>query len=207
MPSNLKAGWWCGCPQNWPITMSDIIIAFPTIHQRSIHMFKPLYHMPNKVPAHIFRAYDIRGIVGEEWDEHLAYALGRAFATEVLHQRETSVLIGRDGRHSSCLLAQALIQGVLDTGCDLIDLGRLPTPLLYFATHECDIKSGLMVTGSHNPANYNGIKMQIAGEMLDPEAILSVTTTGTRSRLFSCFKAGTLHTAGDQNRLSRANHK
>ncbi len=118
------------------------------------------------VDKSVFRAYDIRGIVGIQLDEDAFYSIGKAIAYKLYDLGRTSVLLARDGRLSSASLAMALKQGVLDSGIDVIDLGAVPTPVMYYATHETGVDSGLMVTGSHNPANYNGIKIVMAGTTL-----------------------------------------
>ena len=109
--------------------------------------------------ADIFRAYDIRGIVGQGLDEKGVEWIGRAIAAEALSVGESTILLGRDARLSSPSLAAALRKGLLASGCDVIDLGVVPTPLLYFATHTLATGSGVMLTGSHNPRDYNGIKI------------------------------------------------
>lgn len=114
----------------------------------------------------VFRAYDIRGIVPTELDEDAFYTIGRAVASRLYELNKKSILIARDGRLSSASLAVALKQGLLDSGIDVIDLGAVATPVMYYATHETGVDSGLMVTGSHNPADYNGIKMVLAGKTL-----------------------------------------
>lgn len=114
----------------------------------------------------IFRAYDIRGIVTENLTEDVVYWIGRAFAAEALAEDETSAAVGRDGRHSSQALRNALVKGLLEGGLDVIDVGQVPTPLLYFATQSRGTGTGIMITGSHNPPEYNGLKMMIAGETL-----------------------------------------
>ncbi len=118
------------------------------------------------VDKSVFRAYDIRGIVGMQLDEDAFYSIGKAIAYRLKALKRTSVLLARDGRLSSASLAMALKQGVLDSGIDVIDLGAVPTPVMYYATCETGVDSGLMVTGSHNPANYNGIKIVLAGKTL-----------------------------------------
>ena len=115
-------------------------------------------------PEHIFRAYDIRGIAGSELSEAFARQLGRAISAEYPGARE--IAIGRDGRHSSDALASALIEGLSDAGITVHDVGQVPTPVLYFATHELGHGSGVMVTGSHNPPEYNGFKMVLQGHTL-----------------------------------------
>lgn len=119
----------------------------------------------------VFRAYDIRGIVGIQLDEDAFYSIGKAIAYRLNALGRTSVLLARDGRLSSASLAMALKQGVLDSGLDVIDLGAVATPVMYYATCETAVDSGLMVTGSHNPANYNGIKIVMAGKTLVEEDI------------------------------------
>jgi phosphomannomutase/phosphoglucomutase len=119
----------------------------------------------------IFRAYDIRGIVGETLTSEGVEVIGRAIGSEALERGVDSLCIGYDGRHSSPVLADALARGVMATGCNVIHVGAVPTPVLYFATHELQTGSGVMVTGSHNPANYNGLKIMLGGETLSGEAI------------------------------------
>lgn len=123
------------------------------------------------LPANIFRAYDIRGIAGRDLTPDNIYLIGRAIgrlATEHGHQE---LLFGADGRLSSPSLASALKNGILDAGCNILDLGIIPTPLLYFATHTTRCNSGVMLTASHNPADYNGVKMVRERSCLTPEEI------------------------------------
>ena len=119
-----------------------------------------------KLSPDIFRAYDIRGITTKNLTEDVVYWIGRAFATEAMSLDRDRVVVGRDGRHSSAPLRDALAKGLNEGGCDVIDIGEVPTPLLYFATHALDTGTGIMITGSHNPPDYNGLKMMIAGETL-----------------------------------------
>ncbi len=128
------------------------------------------------VPSSIFRAYDIRGIVGQTLTTDTAYWIGRAVGSESIANGEPGVIVGRDGRLSGPDMAQALIQGLLDCGCSVTDLGMVPTPVLYFATHVLEARSGVMVTGSHNPPDYNGFKIVIAGETLANERITALHT-------------------------------
>ena len=123
------------------------------------------------MPPSIFRAYDIRGVVGETLTPELVTVIGQAIGSEAIARQSTTLCIGYDGRHSSPELADALARGIVSTGCDVIELGAVPTPVLYFATHHLQTGSGVMVTGSHNPANYNGLKMMLAGETLSGETI------------------------------------
>lgn len=126
------------------------------------------------ISPHIFRAYDIRGRVPSELNEASLLAIGQALGTLSLRQGERSVLIGRDGRLSGPSLSKALAHGVMVSGCDVMDVGIVPTPLLYFATKTTGITSGLMLTGSHNPADYNGVKCVIAGRTLFGDEIMAL---------------------------------
>jgi phosphomannomutase/phosphoglucomutase len=119
----------------------------------------------------IFRAYDIRGIVDRTLDAGVVEQIGRAIGSEALQCGRNTVVVGRDGRLSGPKLTAALIDGITATGCDVRDIGRVPTPVLYFATHHLDTRSGVVVTGSHNPPDYNGMKIVIDGETLAGEAI------------------------------------
>lgn len=130
---------------------------------------------PN-VPNEIFRAYDIRGIVGQTLTTDTAYWIGRAVGSDSIANGEFNVVVGRDGRLSGPDMLHALIQGLLDCGCNVTDIGMVPTPVLYFATHTLEARSGVMVTGSHNPPDYNGFKIVIAGETLASERITALHT-------------------------------
>lgn len=119
-----------------------------------------------EVPQSIFRAYDIRGIVGETLTPEIVLQIGLAIGSEAAKRGQASVCVGYDGRLSSPELAEALINGLVKTGREVINVGQVPTPVLYFATHHLNTGSGVMITGSHNPANYNGFKMMLGGETL-----------------------------------------
>jgi phosphomannomutase / phosphoglucomutase len=121
----------------------------------------------------IFKAYDIRGIVGKTLDANVARQIGHAFGLAALAKDQRKVVIGRDGRLSGPELAAALAQGLQSAGVDVIDLGVVATPMVYFGTQVLGAPSGIMVTGSHNPPDYNGFKMVLAGE-----AIYGDTITG-----------------------------
>jgi len=117
----------------------------------------------------IFKAYDIRGIVGKNVDENFAEHLGRAFGSVAMSAGEKAVAVGRDGRVSGPRLAAALIRGLKSTGLDVVDIGMCTTPMLYYvaatrARHGCT--SGIQVTGSHNPKDYNGFKMVMSGRAI-----------------------------------------
>jgi phosphomannomutase / phosphoglucomutase len=119
----------------------------------------------------IFKAYDIRGIVGTTLDAGIAHQIGQAFGSAVRAKGEQNVVIGRDGRLSGPELSAALAAGLQASGVNVIDLGVVATPLLYFGTYVLDAQSGIMVTGSHNPPDYNGFKMVLAGEAIYGDAI------------------------------------
>ena len=119
----------------------------------------------------IFRAYDIRGVVENALTPDAVRQIGQAFATEALSQNQKTVVIGRDGRLSSPELSQCLSEGLRAGGCDVIDVGMVPTPVLYYATHKLKTGTGIMVTGSHNPPQYNGLKMLIDGNTLYGDGI------------------------------------
>jgi phosphomannomutase len=127
-----------------------------------------------RIDPSIFKAYDIRGIVGRNVDEAFAEHLGRAFGSEARAAGEKAVAVGRDGRLSGPSLAAALVRGLQSTGLDVVDLGPVTTPMLYYvaatrASHGC--RSGIQVTGSHNPKDYNGFKMVMAGRAIYGEDI------------------------------------
>lgn len=126
----------------------------------------------SKVPANIFRSYDIRGVVGKDLTPGLAEMIGQAIGSQALDEGEHSILVGRDGRTHSDHLTDRLIQGILSTGCGVVDLKLIPTPVLYYATfHFDDVRSGVMVTASHNPAEYNGFKVVMNNQALADEGI------------------------------------
>lgn len=127
-----------------------------------------------QVTASAFKAYDIRGIVGQALDEQFAEHLGRAFGSEAVALGEKVVAVGRDGRVSGPTLSAALMRGLAATGLDVIDLGAVTTPMLYYvaATRgEIGCRSGIQVTGSHNPKDYNGFKMVLGGVAIHGESI------------------------------------
>jgi len=111
------------------------------------------------IPPEIFRAYDIRGIYGTQLTEQSIHCIGQSIGSEALDQDIQTLLVGRDGRLSSPSLSKHLVNGIRASGCGTIDLGVIPTPLVYFATHMTPYSSGVMLTASHNPAAYNGIKI------------------------------------------------
>ncbi len=122
-------------------------------------------------PKEIFKAYDIRGIVGKTLTPEIVEMIGHAIGSEAIARQQSTIVIGRDGRLSGPVLAEALARGIQKSGVDVIDVGEVATPMLYFATHQLQTHSGVMVTGSHNPPDYNGLKMVLGGETLAGETI------------------------------------
>ena len=123
-----------------------------------------------QLTASSFKAYDIRGIVPAALNEAFALGLGRAFGTLALREGQTTVAVGRDGRISGPALSAALVRGLVEAGMQVIDVGRVTTPLLYFAAYTL-CESGIQVTGSHNPKDYNGFKMVMGGRAIYGEEI------------------------------------
>ena len=119
----------------------------------------------------IFKAYDIRGIVGKTLTDEAAYLIGKAIATKASEKGITRIALGRDGRLSGAGLMAQIQRGFTDSGIDVLNVGMVATPMLYFAAiNECG-GSGVMITGSHNPPDYNGFKMMLGGDTLAGEAI------------------------------------
>lgn len=123
------------------------------------------------VDSTIFKAYDIRGIVGKTLTIDVVYDIGRAIGSEAAARGQQTIVVARDGRLSGPDFIAALSQGMRDVGRDVIDIGRVPTPVLYYATYYLETGSGVMVTGSHNPPDYNGFKIVLGGETLSGETI------------------------------------
>lgn len=126
---------------------------------------------PVAIDAAIFKTYDIRGLVDSQLTTSVMQQLGQAIGSEAQARGVNIMVVARDGRASSEDFAKAMMQGLNDSGCDVIDIGAMPTPVLYFASEHFESRSGVMITGSHNPANYNGVKIVIAGETLSGDAI------------------------------------
>lgn len=125
-------------------------------------------------PDSVFKAYDIRGIVPDALNPTFARALGRALADQARAQGIPALVIGRDGRLSSPELSQALQDGILDGGINTIDIGEVPTPLVYYAAYTQQTGSGVAITGSHNPPQYNGFKMMMGGKALYGPGVLAL---------------------------------
>jgi phosphomannomutase len=119
--------------------------------------------MAHKFNPTILREYDIRGIVGDTLTERDAYALGRTYAALARDEGAKRIAVGRDGRTHSGMLEASLIRGLTEGGIDVLQIGMGPSPMLYFATYYLDVDGGMQVTGSHNPADYNGFKLLLKG--------------------------------------------
>jgi phosphomannomutase/phosphoglucomutase len=141
------------------------------------------------LPAHIFRAYDIRGVADSELDDETVYRIGSAIGTIAGEMGEQTIIIGCDGRASSGRIRSVLEKALLQAGRDVIDIGLVPTPLLYFATRHLDAGSGIMVTGSHNPAQYNGLKIVLQRRTVAQGTIDKIRSLADSGR----FTRGTGH--------------
>ncbi|WP_442682739.1 phosphomannomutase/phosphoglucomutase [Stenotrophomonas sp. JC08] len=144
------------------------------------------------VQAGIFRAYDIRGVLGTELNAGVATLIGQAIGSEVLDRGLREVVVGRDGRLSGPELAEALIEGLRRSGCDVIDIGLAPTPVVYFAGYHLRAGSCVVVTGSHNPPDYNGFKIVVGGETLSGDAITDLYRRIQEGRLQRADSPGDL---------------
>lgn len=147
------------------------------------HAMSSTVSIAPEFPDSIFRAYDIRGIVGETLTSETAYWLGRAIGAQSLAQGEPNVSVGRDGRLSGPQLVATLIKGLHDSGCHVSDIGLVPTPALYYAANVLQGRTGVMLTGSHNPKDYNGFKIMIAGDTLANEQIQALHERIKRNQL------------------------
>lgn len=123
------------------------------------------------LPKEIFKAYDIRGIVGKSLTAKIIQTIGHAIGSEAITRGQHSIAIGRDGRLSGVEFAAALARGIQQSGINVIDVGRVATPMVYFAAYHLHTHSAVMITGSHNPPEYNGLKMVLASETLSGDSI------------------------------------
>jgi phosphomannomutase/phosphoglucomutase len=126
------------------------------------------------LPPEIFKAYDIRGVVGKTLTPAIVRAVGQALGSLAQEQGRDTLVVGRDGRLSGPELAAAVADGIRASGANVIDVGMVATPMTYFAAHHLDTQSSVMVTGSHNPPDYNGLKMVVAGNTLSGEDIQTI---------------------------------
>jgi phosphomannomutase / phosphoglucomutase len=136
-----------------------------------------------QLPPDIFKAYDIRGIVGKTLTPPIVQAVGQALGSLALERGRDTIVVARDGRLSGPELARALSDGIRRSGANVIDIGMVTTPMSYFAAHELGTQCSVAVTGSHNPPDYNGLKMVIAGETLAGDAIAALKTRIERGNL------------------------
>jgi phosphomannomutase/phosphoglucomutase len=134
-------------------------------------------------PPEIFKAYDIRGVVGRTLTAEAVENIGHAIGAEAIARRQKEVAIGRDGRESGPELSTALARGLRASGIDVIDVGMVATPMLYFTAYQLNTLSGVMVTGSHNPPEYNGLKVMLGGDTLAGDAIQALRTRIERGDL------------------------
>src|SRR3990172_6520173 len=132
--------------------------------------------MAASLPPEIFKAYDIRGSVGKTLTPDIVERVGQALGSEALASKQKRFVIGRDGRLSGPELSAALARGVARSGCDVVDIGMVPPPVVYFAIQHLGAGSGVAVTGSHNPPDYNGLKMVIGGVTLSGDLIQKLRT-------------------------------
>ena len=146
------------------------------------------------IAAEIFKAYDIRGIVGKSLTAETVELIGKALGSEAKKRGGTTISIGRDGRLSGPEFAAALARGIQSTGINVIDIGMVATPMVYFAAFHFNTGSGVMITGSHNPPDYNGIKMVIQGETLALDAIQSLKRRIDANDFEKAVKPGTYET-------------
>ena len=140
------------------------------------------------LPKEIFKAYDIRGIVGKSLTSELIEIIGHAIGSEATARGQHSIVIGRDGRLSGMEFIAALARGIQKSGINVIDVGRVATPMVYFAAYHLDTHSAVMITGSHNPPDYNGLKMVLGGETLSGDTIQALRTRIEQNNL--CQGAG-----------------
>ncbi|HKX55680.1 MAG TPA: phosphomannomutase/phosphoglucomutase, partial [Xanthomonadales bacterium] len=138
-----------------------------------------------ELKAEIFRAYDIRGIVGKTLDAGIATLVGQVLGSMALEKDAGPVVVARDGRLSGPDLVRGMIEGITSTGCDVLDIGMVPTGVLYYAAFEHAKGTGVMITGSHNPPDYNGLKIMLAGDTLFGEQIKEIYRRITRSEVLS----------------------
>lgn len=136
-----------------------------------------------EISPEIFRAYDIRGVVSKNLSAAVVREIGRAIGSEAYERGQQGMVVARDGRTSSPELGDALIEGLRASGRDVIDIGVVPTPVLYFATHHLEMNSGVMLTGSHNGPEYNGLKIVLDGETLSGDAIAKIRDRITNNDL------------------------
>jgi phosphomannomutase / phosphoglucomutase len=147
---------------------------------------------PVKIDAGIFRAYDIRGVVGQSLDPNVAALIGHAVGTVMQEKGLQDIVVGRDGRLSGQSMVEGLVEGLRKAGRNVIDIGMVPTPVVYFGAYHLRTGTCISVTGSHNPPDYNGFKIVIAGETLSGEAIVDLYNRIVEHRLYASASYGTV---------------
>lgn len=160
---------------------------------------------PTLPPAGIFKAYDIRGIVDETLTEQGVRQIGHALGWQMMREGQMRCVVGRDGRLSGPRLAEALTQGLNEAGIDVVDVGMVPTPVVYFATHLLGTGTGVAITGSHNPPQYNGLKMMVGGKTLSGDDIQALRA-GLEDGRVEQFLAQALRTGGRSARDVRQDY-
>lgn len=154
--------------------------------------------LKSAIAPEIFKAYDIRGIVGKTLTPETVRVIGHALGSEAILRKQSAIVIGRDGRLSGPDLAAALATGITAAGVNVIDIGRVPTPLSYFAAFQLGTNSAVSVTGSHNPPDYNGLKMVLGGDTLYGEQIQALRMRIENGDLIKAEKTGTIRKADVQ---------
>ncbi len=151
--------------------------------------------MAHDLDPGIFKAYDIRGVVDRNLTREVVQAIGAALGSEARERGVREIAVGRDGRLSGPMLRDALIAGIRSAGVDAVDIGLVPTPTLYFATYHLNTGSGVAITGSHNPPEYNGLKIVLAGEAMYGEALQRLHRRIVEGRLHVAAQPGALRSA------------
>jgi phosphomannomutase/phosphoglucomutase len=151
---------------NWSHDSGSHALSTPTV--------PPVNQQPPAVS--IFREFDILGVAGSNLTDQIMANIGRAFASEARQQQIKTIVVARDGRLSSPALSEALIKGIISTGCDVLDIGLVPTPVLYFVSHHSEGRTGVMVTGGNQPAEFNGLKFILNDDMLSSTQIQHLKT-------------------------------
>ncbi len=164
----------------------------PRVKLREQDAAKPSTKVPVVIDHRIFRAYDIRGVIGKSLDAGVAELIGQAIGSVMAEQGLDAIVVGRDGRLSGPDLAQGLIEGLRKAGRNVIDIGMAPTPVVYFGCYHLRTGCGVAITGSHNPPDYNGFKIVVGGETLSGDAIKDLHARIAEDRLLEADVRGTL---------------
>ncbi len=173
-------------------TLSEAVLSAPAQEQKKIEVKEAPKRAPVTIDRGIFRAYDIRGVVGESLDAGVAELIGHAIGSSMQQQGLSDIVVGRDGRLSGPDMIGGLIAGLRKAGRNVIDVGVAPTPLVYFAAYHLRTGSAVAVTGSHNPPDYNGFKIVVGGETLSGDAIVDLYDRIADGRLHDAPAPGSL---------------